>query len=96
MIDPVGRDTDILQARMQILAESFPTLCGLPGVRPWNPTQLFRERDNQLHGPGKRAAAAFLLFVWGGDAFDLRSAWGAWDDDHRNAWKAWARAPWWA
>lgn len=85
---PADRDE-----RMSRLAESFPTLEGQPGVRPWDPTR-FADQEDQ--GSGHRAAVQFVLHVWNtANPFDIE-AFASWDSAHRAAFVAWAKDPWWA
>jgi len=84
--------------RMAALAESFPCLACVPGVRPWDPAALDAAASNLSSGGAH--AARFVLEVhncyqrWRAGPFRLVDALGAWDAEHRAAWKAWAADPW--
>lgn len=93
--------------RMAKLAESFPTLKGLPGIIPWDPV-LFAE---QLGSPARTNASAnailFVLSVWNPgfqgvgvdlikEPFNVHYAMQGWDRPHREAFLAWVANPFWA
>jgi len=91
--------------RMTALVESFPTLVGLAGVRPWDAVQFDLNRGLSHGG---RCAQQFVLSVWNPSTstmprgkgwrcgrFDLQDALCVWDDRHRRAFLAWASQPWW-
>lgn len=72
---------DATKEKMSQLAESFPSLKGKPGVRPWDNEIL----EAQLHEPwvttGSRLAIQFVLSVWDPrrfeyDADDVRESCG--------------------
>jgi hypothetical protein len=86
--------------RMSRLAESFPALRGMPGVRPWDQDRLARNVPGRSHG--EQCAARFVLGVWSGDGrypevepFDFFEAMCVWDAENRSAVAAWMRAPFW-
>jgi hypothetical protein len=89
------------RARLSALAESFPSLYGVPGVRPFAPRTLFNwVIDDDDTSTGTRAAVAFLLEVAGERAlceqlpFHVAEALNLWDSAHEAAFLAWTRAPW--
>lgn len=93
-----------IQARMTALCESFPTLRGSPGVRPWNQVDL-EAFTLVSQNPQQLEAARFCLAVWfnrGLDwhcmgptqSFDVILATKTWDDVHRMAFVDWAADPW--
>lgn len=83
------------------LAESFPSLRGAPGVRPFDAMALKSWAGALRFASSARYAASFVLEVHRGrvgrphplDPFDVASAFLRWDDDHRAAFAAWAAAP---
>jgi hypothetical protein len=92
--------------RMATLAETFPTLVGLPGLLPWD-SVLFAE---QLGSPAitnaRASAILFVLSVWNTgfqgvgvdlikNPFDVHSAMLSWDNQHRRAFLAWVADPFW-
>ncbi len=83
--------------RMSRLAESFPTLVGQPGVRPWKPSVFIAQLAESWPGSGARAAIKFIAHVWSAQShpFDLND-FAAWDGRHRQAFARWAASPWWA
>jgi hypothetical protein len=82
---------------MTALAESFPTLVGVEGVRPWSPAKL--DRAAGTLSSGGLHAARFVLQVWNvhtswpAGRFNVVDAYGTWDPAHRAAFAAWAREP---
>ena len=91
------------QVRMTLLAETFPTLRGAPGVDPWEPHELNRWAAGP-RSPGERLAARFVLNLWSGGndvedwecgPFEVFEALARWDDEHRRAFATWALNPWW-
>lgn len=90
--------------RMSEIAESFPTLRGKPGVRPFDAERLAEQAP--VASSGERHAIRFVLTVFNGAAvrsgayeglavFDAEDALSSWDPAHRRAFVAWASAPWW-
>ena len=85
---------------MAALAESFPTLRGRPGVRPWDPARFDAWASGPAPSSGAFHAATFVLAVYNNEApwrsgrFNVVAAMGVWDDEHRRAFVAWARDPW--
>lgn len=49
---------------MTVLAESFPTLKGSPGVRPWDEGAFLAWLCTDGHSHGRLVAAQFILSVW--------------------------------
>lgn len=89
-----------LRERMARLAETFPTLRGRAGVRPWDPSRFMREEKAAWTSPASREALRFVLSVWNtqnptGKRFNASSAMASWDEQHREAFRAWAARPWW-
>jgi hypothetical protein len=88
-------------ARMSALAESFHSLAGRPGVRPWDPDKLDRAAAKGGWTGAEVDAARFVLDVWNSHAswavgrFNFFQAYGRWDEQNRAAFLAWARDPWW-
>ena len=93
--------------RITKLAESFPTLRGVKGVRPWDPILLERQLGSPARTHASGQAILFVLSVWNTGftsgtvdlfekPFDMHSALMAWDDNHLAAFQAWASNPWWA
>lgn len=89
---------------MSNLAETFPTLHGKPGVRPFEPSKLVRQYG--VASGGEKHAIAFVLTVFNGAAmragsykpvrpFDAEEAASTWDPTHRRAFTTWFAAPWW-
>lgn len=86
---------------MTLLASSFPSLKGKPGVEPWGPHLL----DKWACGPeprlGARCAARFVLSVWDPvhewrcGTFCLEMSLVAWDAEHRAVFAEWILNPWW-
>jgi len=104
---PVGSDKPTKEARQSAnaerlsqLAESFPSLAGQPGVRPWDADKLFHVA---MHGRsrGQRLAALFCLQVWNTDeatrytkeAFNLIEAVRTWDVADVDALRMWLDNP---
>lgn len=52
--------------QMSQLCESFPTLCGAPGTRPWNQYKFARWSGGPARTSGSEMASAFVLGVWNG------------------------------
>lgn len=83
-------------------AETFPSLVGKPGVRPWQATELAHWCiSSPAVTSGSLAAAKFVLAVWNPGAkhkrmknFMLGDV-GVWDAAHVRAFAAWAAQPWW-
>lgn len=96
-----------VDAQMSSLCETFPSLRGMPGVRPWKPAMLNRwalGRDPVFGlDPSQSAvhAARFVFSVWEENrtwevgVFDIAKACFSWDDAHKEAWRTWAHKPWW-
>lgn len=87
---------------MTALAESFPSLRGVPGVRPWSAVEVDRwAHTSPAVTSGSLQAAKFVLMVWNPSAkyksgrFYLADGLGCWDAAHHRAFLAWAAAPWW-
>lgn len=78
---------------MSSIAETFPTLNGAPGVRPFDPTRLKRWAREGGHGSGSIHAFRFVMEVarehHALGAFDVVKAVGTWDQAHRAALAAW-------
>jgi len=94
-------------ARLAILAESFPTLKGIPGLLPWDPVLLAEQLGSPAITNASANAILFVLSVWnpgfqgaGVDLvktpFSLHGAMWAWDNQHRRAFLAWVANPFWA
>lgn len=84
--------------RIALLAYSFPSLRGRPGIRPWAPDLLAHWAAGPAPSLGALHAARFLLAWWGhpqAGSFDVHAAMRTWDDDHRRAFQAWVASPWW-
>lgn len=91
------------RAKMTALAQTFPTLVGVPGVEPWEPDKL----DEWLvTGGGVTAGSAmagrFVLHVWNSDAdtwksgmFNLKDAMTRWDREHNQAMLDFLVNPFW-
>jgi hypothetical protein len=94
---------------MSALAESFPTLRGRVGVRPWNQLAFARGMSGGQSYCEKQAAA-FVLAVWNGGTydepwwcespyrvgrFDAVDAMARWDSAHQAAFIAWCQNPFW-
>jgi hypothetical protein len=97
-----SRTSSDLQERMSRLAESFPSLRGCLGVRPWDPEALDGWAASGVATESGRYAAQFVLSIWFAEhsmakagPFNLSEALGTWDPPHRAAFAAWAAAPWW-
>jgi len=84
--------------RMTALAESFPSLHGKRGIRPWEPEVFMNwlEKSPEVTS-GSGAAGKFICHVWNHyfNGFDL-SELHHMDNEHLAAWQAWAADPWWA
>ncbi len=95
---PNVRQIDDVAESMSRFAETFPSLRGADGVRPWNAPAL-REWMDGLAATGRsRRADAFVLTVWAGGEYrsgddhviaHVVESMNAWDDDHRAAALAW-------
>lgn len=90
------------RAQMTALAESFPSLRGRAGVRPWDPDVFTAPRAFGVLSSAGKHAARFVVSVWNSDrrvwprrlgVFNVRDAFGTWDDDHRAAFTAWCSSP---
>lgn len=86
--------------RMSRLAETFPVLRRLSGVRPWD-AATFAAHVNGPSSPATRDAVRFVLGVWNPQqpaarGFQALDALGRWDQHQRAAFVAWARSPWWS
>lgn len=96
--------------RMSDIAERFPSLRGVPGVRPWMPIRLAQWAVGG-HSHGEVVTARFVLAVWNGCSewpwdkayrvcktklapFDLFEARAIWDDAHLAAFRAWLASDW--
>lgn len=85
---------------LTLLAESFPTLCRAPGVRPFDAEVLDTWASGPAPSSGAFHAARFVLAVfnnrapWQCGRFDIVEAMWTWDAAHRQAFLGWARAPW--
>jgi hypothetical protein len=90
------------EARMTLLAQSFPSLRAAGGVSPWDASQLEAWLMSGAPGHGAKCAGRFVLSVWNSyhewasGRFDLHEALGCWDAKHREAFTRWTAAPWWA
>ena len=79
--------------RMSRIAERFPSLRGLAGVRPFDADTLARASVGRSHG--EQLAARYVLQVWNGGQhwedegtlrrFDLYEARSVWDAPHKAA-----------
>ncbi len=87
---------------MAALAESFPSLRGVPGTRPWDQYKLDEwATSSGAVTAGSLMAARFVLMVWSGNnngpwkcgQFDMAEAVGRWDYRHQHAFLKWARKP---
>lgn len=77
--------------RMSKIAERFPTLRNVPGVRPFD-EELLRAQDG---GHGQQLAIQFVLNVWNADnPFNVGEARHTWDDPHRQAFAAFVAQDW--
>ena len=89
-----------LDDRMTALAESFPTLLDVPGVRPWSASTLCDWACSGEPVAAALAAARFVLSVWDSErdwrcgSFHAAQSAGAWDKEHRAAFGAWVAHPW--
>ena len=84
---------------MTALAATFPSMWSVPGVDPWEPTEL--NRWALRASSGERKTAQFLLAVWDDSTeweagpFDVMEALRIWPDSHREPFLRWAADPWW-
>ena len=84
---------------LSALAESFPSLRGAPGVRPFQAEALSRWLGDS-EDASTRAAVAFVLAVYDAPSwrarlpFDVVEALQRWDAAHSTAFMAWAERPW--
>lgn len=91
----------LTDGRMILLAESFPSLLGRPGIAPWNADEVNRSAKQAWQTGGSIHAVRFVLSVWdprhrwSAGAFSITQALQVWDTAHQHAFLAWARAPWW-
>lgn len=89
-----------LDEQMTDLAESFPGLRGVPGVRPWDPRKLDEWAAGPVPSSGALCAAQLVCTVfnwtasWTCGRFDLGRAMATWDESHKAAFAAWAQKPW--
>jgi len=92
--------------QLSALAEKFPSLRGVPGVRPFDPATLAREHE-QLPGNALDAAAVLAFILWLcprehlavdalgiAEGFDLLQAAFCMSARHRRVLAAWVREPW--
>lgn len=97
---PARRPELPLGERMTALAETFPSLRGVPGVRPWDAATLERWAAGPAPSSGALLAAQLLLMAWNRaidwqcGRFDLGRAVATWDASHRQAFAAYAADPW--
>lgn len=90
-----------IREKMSTLAETFPGLSNVPGVRPWDASALDDWAASGEMGHGALVAAQFVLSVWNPKMtwscgkFDIHEALGVWDGKHSAAFLAWAAKPWW-
>jgi hypothetical protein len=88
------------EGRIVVLARSFPSLAGVPGIDPWDAEILSQWLIEEVREPAPMYAAGFLLTVMNDshedDFFNLHEALAAWDEEHREAFLVWCRDPWWA
>lgn len=92
-------DGDGYGGKVCALAESFPSLRGKPGVRPWDPIALDNYMKKSGAGTsGSLAAARFILSVWNTTEkwkigkFTLGDV-AKFDDAHARAFALWAANP---
>jgi hypothetical protein len=97
------------RSNMETLCESFPTLRGKPGTKPWDQETFARWASGPAPSNAIRQAAAFVLSVWAGrvdepywnegefrvGTFDVVLAFGLWDYQHNAAFIAWCQDPFW-
>jgi hypothetical protein len=92
--------------KMSQLAESFPTIGNLSGVRPWDAKKFAKQYKSQGRTSASRSAILFVLGVWNPgfwcEDFDLKAhpfnmhhALQSWDRQHREAFVSWVSDPWW-
>ena len=97
---------DDVNARMAILAQTFPCMRGKVGVMdalpPWDAAAVDAWAAPGRPSHGERVTAQFLLAVWSPDhpwlcgKFDLMEAVRVWDHAHHDSFLKWASNPWWA
>lgn len=89
------------------LAESFPSLRGRYGVRPWRPLE-FARAGLRGKSTAELQAGLFVLSVWSAGripwfsgepyrlgVFDAVAAFAVWDQEHRDAFLRWCDDPFW-
>lgn len=87
--------------KIAFVAQTFPSLIGVPGVSPWNAVKLDAWVAVSRPSLEQRYAALFLLSIWDVQSewrsgrFDIMNALLVWDYRHREAFFSWARNPWW-
>jgi hypothetical protein len=89
------------EERMTKIAERFPTLRRVPGVRPWNAEAFVAWIRDASLGSGTSCAARFVLTVWNGGnyfkgiaPFDFDKARSTWDKPHAEAFRAFVAEDW--
>lgn len=86
--------------RMSKLAESFRSLTGKTGVRPWAPAKLDTYGQSASVTDGELHSIRFVLHVWnhstrwGCGAFNLGLALKSWGEREREVFARWAGEPW--
>lgn len=90
--------------RMSAIAERFPSLRGVAGVRPFDVVLLLTSYRGTSHG--QQCAIRFLLGLWnagywvgrrrrgGPPPFDLHEARSVWDAEHVEAFRAFVAQDW--
>lgn len=89
-----------VDARIQELARTFPSLCEAPGVRGQWSANALDEWAATVASSGEKHSACFVLNVWNQyeewqcGRFDLIGALTTWDAWHHQALMRWVSAPW--
>ena len=84
---------------IQMLADSFHSLDGLPHIQPWQPDMLdaFAAKAGLCHA--EKLCVRFLLHVWNSTVkwrvgrFDPIEAYHCWDAQNWSAFVAWVNKP---
>lgn len=90
-----------LEAKMDALARTFPSVINAPGVPLWDANTFDRWAADTAISHGELRTAQFLLAVWDSQhawqcgPFNLMESLRVWDDRHRTAFLAWVHDPWW-
>lgn len=84
-------------AAMTMFASAFDSLADIPGIDPWDPSELCVWAQENIENELACTTIGFLVSIWIGrsGSFDLHAALQLWDEPHAKAFQAWVTKPWW-